>query len=52
MNWHREAELRRRILTDPHSPGQFRAIGAAVESSQEFFDAFDIKTGAPMWRPA
>jgi putative endopeptidase len=48
VNW-REAELRRRITTDPHSPGQFRAIGPE-SNQQEFFDAFGIKEGAPMWR--
>jgi putative endopeptidase len=47
-NW-REAELRRRITTDPHSPGQFRAIGPE-SNTQEFYDAFGIKEGAPMWR--
>jgi putative endopeptidase len=45
----REAEIRRRIVVDPHSPGQFRAIGPHV-NMQEFFDAFDIKPGDPMWR--
>jgi len=48
-NW-RDAELRRRITVDPHSPGQFRAIGAHV-NLQEFYHAFGIKEGAPMWRP-
>ncbi len=48
-NW-REAELRRRITTDPHSPGQFRAIGPEV-NLQQFYDAFGIKEGAPLWRP-
>ncbi len=49
-NW-REAELRRRITVDPHSPGQFRAIGPHV-NLQEFYDAFGIKESAPMWRAA
>ncbi len=48
-NW-REAELRRRITVDPHSPGQFRAIGPHV-NLKEFYNAFGIKEGAPMWRP-
>jgi putative endopeptidase len=48
-NW-REAELRRRLTVDPHSPGQFRAIGPEV-NLQQFFDAFSITNGAPMWRP-
>jgi len=46
----REAEIRRLITIDPHSPGQFRAIGPHV-NMQEFYDAFAIKEGAPMWRP-
>jgi len=48
VNW-REAELRRRITVDPHSPAQFRAIGPHV-NMREFFDAFGIKPGAAMWR--
>ncbi len=47
-NW-RDAELRRRITVDPHSPGQFRAIGPHVNLG-EFYEAFGIKEGAPMWR--
>jgi putative endopeptidase len=46
----RDAETRRLITIDPHSPGQFRAIGPSV-NLQAFFDAFGIKPGAPMWRP-
>jgi putative endopeptidase len=45
----REAEVRRLVTVDPHSPGQFRAIGAQV-NLQEFFDAYHIQPGAPMWR--
>ena len=37
------------IAVDPHSPGQFRAIGPHV-NLQQFYDAFDIKAGSPMWR--
>jgi putative endopeptidase len=47
-NW-REAALRRGLTIDPHSPGQFRAIGPLV-NMQEFYEAFDIKAGDPMWR--
>ena len=45
----REAETKRLITVDPHSPGKFRAFGPLV-NFQEFFDAFDIKEGSPMWR--
>jgi putative endopeptidase len=47
-NW-REAELKRRLSVDPHSPGQFRAIGPLVNLA-EFFAAFDITAADPMWR--
>jgi len=49
-NW-REEELKRRLTVDPHSPGQFRAIGPHVNLEQ-FYQAFDIKPGDPMYRPA
>ncbi|MBX9690278.1 MAG: M13 family metallopeptidase [Candidatus Obscuribacterales bacterium] len=45
----REAEAKRRITVDPHSPGQFRSIGPLM-NYQEFYDAFNIKPGSPMWR--
>jgi putative endopeptidase len=45
----REAEARRLITVDPHSPGQFRAVGPLV-NIQAFYDAFDIHAGDPMWR--
>jgi putative endopeptidase len=46
----REAQLHLSIVTDSHSPGQFRAIGPE-SNMQQFFDAFGIKEGTPMWRP-
>jgi putative endopeptidase len=46
----RQAEVRRLITVDPHSPGQFRGVGPHV-NMQEFYDAFGIKPGAPLWRP-
>ena len=45
----REAEVRRLVTVDPHSPVQFRSVGP-IQNYQEFYDAFGIKTGAPMWR--
>ena len=45
----REAEVRRLVTVDPHSPGQFRSVGP-IMNYQVFFDAFDIKPGTPMWR--
>ena len=46
----RDAEWRRLVTIDPHSPGRFRAIGPHVNVG-EFYDAFAIKEGAPLWRP-
>lgn len=45
----RDNEAKRRIETDSHSPGRFRAIGPLV-NFQPFFDAFGIKEGDAMWR--
>lgn len=45
----RDDALRRQVAAGPHSPGQVRAIGPLV-NQQEFFDAFGIKEGDPMWR--
>jgi putative endopeptidase len=45
----REAEARRLATVDPHSPGRFRAVGP-LENYQQFFEAFNIKPGDPMWR--
>ena len=46
----REAEARRLVTVDPHSPGEFRANGSLM-NSQEFLDAFGIQSGMPMWLP-
>jgi putative endopeptidase len=45
----REAEARRLVTVDPHSPGQFRSIGPLV-NLPIFYNAFDVKSGEPMWR--
>jgi putative endopeptidase len=45
----RDDALRRQVSVGPHSPGMFRAIGP-ISNMQEFFDAFGIKEGDPMWR--
>ncbi|HWY77942.1 MAG TPA: M13 family metallopeptidase [Verrucomicrobiae bacterium] len=45
----RDAEAKRLVTVDPHSPGRFRAIGPHV-NQQAFYEAFGIKEGAPMWR--
>lgn len=45
----REDALRRQITVGPHSPGMFRAIGP-ISNMPEFFEAFGIREGDPMWR--
>jgi len=45
---YRETELRRRLLTDPHSPAQYRANGI-VSNLDAFYQAFDVKPDSPMW---
>lgn len=45
---YRDAELKRRITTDPHSPARFRGNGAVVNINA-FYDAFDVKEGDAMY---
>jgi putative endopeptidase len=42
-----DQEARKRALTDPHSPGQWRVNGA-VQNSEAFQQAFGCKAGQPM----
>lgn len=46
---YRDEELRRRILTDPHSPSRYRAIGV-LSNMPEFYRAFGVKEGDVMYR--
>jgi putative endopeptidase len=46
---YRDDNLRRQVTVGAHSPGQFRAIGPLV-NMPEFFEAFQIREGDPMWR--
>ena len=45
-----EEEMARRTKLDVHSLGNNR-VNATLKNFQEFFDAFDIKEGDPMFRP-
>jgi putative endopeptidase len=45
----RDEELAMRLLTDPHSPGYFRAIGP-LENHEGFYQAFDVKEGHRMFK--
>lgn len=45
-----DEELKKRLATDPHSPGMFRVNGP-LKNSPEFFRAFDVQEGDPMRNP-
>jgi predicted metalloendopeptidase len=47
---YREDELRKRLLTDPHAPSEYRT-NVIVSNLQEFHEAFDVKPGDKMYRP-
>lgn len=51
--WHMnmtDEELRKRIATDSHSPGNYRVIGP-LANMPEFADAFGCQSGDPMVNP-
>ncbi|MBL4821944.1 MAG: peptidase M13 [Colwellia sp.] len=43
-----EKSMRNRVATDPHSPGEFRALGS-LSNMNEFYKAFDVKKGDAMY---
>jgi putative endopeptidase len=45
----RDEAMLRQVTSDPHSPSQFRADGAAI-NSDGFHDAFATKPGDKMWK--
>lgn len=47
----RDEQLRSQLLSDPHSPGEFRANGVASNLS-EYYAAFGVKEGDKLFRPA
>jgi putative endopeptidase len=44
----REEALRNQVVSDSHSPGEFRANGT-VRNMDEWYDAFDVKAGAKLY---
>lgn len=44
-----DAELKKRLSSDPHSPGMYRVNGPLM-NCPEFFEAFNIPEGSPMRR--
>jgi predicted metalloendopeptidase len=47
---YRDDELRKRLLTDPHSPSEYRANGI-VRNMAPFQKAFDVKPGDALYLP-
>lgn len=47
---YREAEMLKRLLTDPHSPSQYRTNGP-VMNIDAFYNAFDLKPGDKLYKP-
>jgi predicted metalloendopeptidase len=48
---YREAEMVKRLLTDPHSPSRYRANGP-VTNIDAFYQAFEVKPGDQLYKPA
>ena len=47
---YRDEALRTQVLTDPHSPGMFRANGPLTNFTP-FYEAFNVQEGDKMFRP-
>ena len=47
----RDAALRQRLATDPHSPGEFRCNGP-LSNFLAFYEAFGVKEGDKLYLPA
>ncbi len=46
----REQDLRAQLLSDPHSPNEFRTNGV-VSNLPEYYTTFDVKPGDTLFRP-
>jgi putative endopeptidase len=49
MSQQRDERLRQRLLSDVHAPAKWRVLGP-MSNIPEFYKAFDVKPGQPMWR--
>ena len=47
---YREAELRNRLLTDSHSPSEYRTNGI-LRNMDSFIEAYGVQPGDGMWLP-
>ncbi len=47
---YRDETLRTQVLTDPHSPGPYRAVGP-LENMPQFYEAFGLQEGDELWKP-
>ena len=47
----RDEQLRRQVVSDPHSPAEYRANGT-VRNMDEWYRAFDVKATAKLYLPA
>ena len=50
MSQERDEVLREHLLADVHAPAKWRVLGP-LSNIPEFYEAFGIKEGDPMWRP-
>ena len=46
---YRDAEMTNRLLTDPHSPSEYRAYGPCT-NFDPFYEAFEVKLGDQLYR--
>ncbi|MBS0465251.1 MAG: M13 family metallopeptidase, partial [Proteobacteria bacterium] len=51
MTQQREQSLRQHLLADVHAPAKWRVLGP-LSNIPAFYEAFGVKPGDPMWRPA
>jgi len=50
LDHERDERLRRGLLSDVHAPAKWRVLGP-MSNIPDFYSAFDVKPGQPMWRP-